>query len=233
MDFFIIKKDKVSSTNDELKHHAVKYKNGTVIAAKEQTAGKGRAGKNFYSPPTGLYFSILIKDIKDNPASLTVKAAVAVMQGIYDVFGIKTQVKWVNDIVFDGRKICGILTEGTFCGEKLSYAVVGIGINISTENFPDDIKNIAGSLKKSCENNDELLKKILENFSRIIGEKSSENYLDFYKKNCLTLNRKVRLISQENFQEVFAFDLGENAELIVKKDNGETKKIFYGEAKII
>ena len=234
MDFFIIKKDKVSSTNDVLKQHAAEYENGTVLIAKEQTAGKGRTGRSFYSPPTGLYFSILLKDIEDNSASLTVKAAVAVMKGIYDTFGIETQVKWVNDIILDGRKICGILTEGAFSGDKLSYAVVGIGINVGTETFPDEIKNTAGSLNKSCGRNDELLDKILENFTEIIEKDSEKKYLDFYKKNCLTLNKKVRLISQENFkEEAFVSDIGENAELIVKKENGEVKKVFYGEAIII
>lgn len=234
MDFFIVKKDKVSSTNDILKQHAAEYESGTVLTAEEQAAGKGRMNRPFFSPPTGLYFSVLLKDIKDNPASLTVKAAVAVMKGIYDTFGIKTQVKWVNDIILDGRKVCGILTEGSFSGEKLSYAVVGIGINISTESFPEKIKSIAGSLNESCERKYFLLEKILENFGRIIEGNDDGNYLEFYKKKCLTLNRKVRLILQDNFmEEAFAIDIGSNAELIVKKESGEIKKVFYGEAKII
>lgn len=233
MDFFIIKKDKISSTNSELKLNAEKYENHTVLCAKEQTDGRGRTGRSFYSPPTGLYFSVLFKDIEQNPTDLTVIAAVAVMKGIYDTFGIKTQVKWVNDIIHDGRKVCGILAEGVFGAGKLRHAVVGIGINLATEKFPDEIKNIAGGLHESTEKSDELLKNILRNLGSEIEKSASKNYLEFYRKNCLTLGRKVRLVSAEKDEEVLALDIGENAELIVENRQGGTEKIFYGEAKII
>lgn len=234
MKYKIIKLKSVTSTNDILKENYAEYENGTVLVAEEQTAGKGRMGRSFFSPPTGLYFSILLKDTEINTTALTIIAAVAVMRGIYDTFGIETQVKWVNDIILDGKKICGILTEGAFSGSKLSYAVVGIGINISTENFPKEITEIAGSLNQKNEKKDLLLENILENFGKEIENSHNKNYLEYYKKNCLTLNKKVRLISQNNAEEnAFAFDLGDNAELLVKTESGEIKKIFFGEAKVI
>ncbi len=234
MEFKIIKKDIVTSTNDVLKKDAEKYESGTVLCAKEQTHGKGRSGRSFYSPPTGLYFSVLLKGEQINPSVLTVLAAVAVMKGIRETYGIKTQVKWVNDIFYDGRKVCGILTEGAFKKNKLRHAIVGIGINISTEIFPDEIKNIAGSLGENMNKNDELLIKILDNFSYEIQNFSDGKFLEFYKKNCLTLGRKVRLISADNSPvDGVAIDIGNNAELIVKTDSGEIKKIFYGEAQFI
>lgn len=234
MEFKIIKKDIVTSTNDVLKKDAEKYESGTVLCAKEQTHGKGRSGRSFYSPPTGLYFSVLLKGEQINPSVLTVLSAVAVMKGIRETYGIKTQVKWVNDIFYEGKKVCGILTEGAFEKGKLKHAIVGIGINISTEIFPDEIKNIAGSLGENTNKNDELLIKILDNFSYEIQNFSDGKFLEFYKKNCLTLGRKVRLISTDNSPaDGVAFDIGNNAELIVKTDSGEVKKIFYGEAQFI
>ena len=234
MEFKIIKKDVVTSTNDVLKKNAESYESGTVLCAKEQTRGKGRSGHSFYSPPTGLYFSVLLKGEQINPSVLTVLAAVAVMKGIRETYGIKTQVKWVNDIFYNGKKVCGILTEGAFEKGKLKHAIVGIGINISTEIFPDEIKNIAGSLGENTNKNDELLSKILDHFSYEIQNFSDGKFLEFYKKNCLTLGRKVRLISADNSPvDGVASDIGSNAELIVKTDSGEVKKIFYGEAQFI
>ena len=234
MEFKIIKKDIVTSTNGVLKKDAEKYESGTVLCAKEQTHGKGRSGRSFYSPPTGLYFSVLLKGEQINPSVLTVLAAVAVMKGIRETYGIKTQVKWVNDIFYNGKKVCGILTEGAFEKGKLKHAIVGIGINISTEIFPDEIKNIAGSLGEKMNKNDELLSKILDHFSYEIQNFSDGKFLEFYKKNCLTLGRKVRLISADNSSvDGVASDIGNNAELIVKADSGEVKKIFYGEAQFI
>lgn len=234
MEYKIIKKDKVTSTNDILKNNAEKYEDKTVLVAREQTAGKGRMGRSFYSPPTGLYFSVLLKDIKSNPTSLTIIAAVAVMKGIYETFGISAQVKWVNDIILGSKKICGILAEGVFSGSRISHAVVGIGINISTKEFPDEIKDIAGSLEKDSNNSDILLHNILKNFDEEINNSDSKSYLDFYKKNCLTLNKKVRLLVNDNsYEEGFAFDIDDNANLLVKKESGETIKVFFGEAKVI
>lgn len=234
MEFKIIKKDVVTSTNDVLKNDAESLGSGTVLCAKEQTHGKGRSGRSFYSPPTGLYFSVLLKGEQINPSVLTVLSAVAVMKGIRETYGIKTQVKWVNDIFYEGRKVCGILTEGAFEKGKLKHAIVGIGINISTEIFPDEIKNIAGSLGENQNKNDELLSKILDNFSYEIQNFSDGKFLEFYKKNCLTLGRKVRLIPADNSPvDGVASDIGSNAELIVKTDSGEVKKVFYGEAQFI
>lgn len=234
MEYKIIKKDVVTSTNDVLKKDAEKYESGTVLCAKEQTHGKGRSRRSFYSPPTGLYFSVLLKGEQINPSVMTVLAAVAVMKGIHDTFGIKMQVKWVNDVFYDGKKVCGILTEGAFEKGKLKHAIIGIGINISTKIFPDEIKNTAGSLGENTNKNDELLSKILDNFSYEIQNFSDGKFLEFYKKNCLTLGRKVRLISADNSPvDGVAFDIGNNAELIVKTDSGEVKKIFYGEAQFI
>ena len=137
----------VTSTNTILKEMAEQgAKEGTVIIAEEQTAGRGRTGKQFYSPKgTGIYISILLRP--DIPAEeslfLTTSAAVATARAIEDVSDKRALIKWVNDIYLEDKKACGILTEGAFNVEtgKLDYAIVGIGINVCIPDggFPDNI----------------------------------------------------------------------------------------------
>ena len=147
----IIEKDSVTSTNTELIEMAKNgAKEGTVLIASEQTAGKGRTGKSFYSPEgSGVYLSILLRpDFKPEDALfLTTIAAVATAKAIESVSDKEAKIKWVNDVYLDNKKVCGILTESALSSdmEKLDYAVVGIGINLCPPEggFPDDIKNIA------------------------------------------------------------------------------------------
>ena len=173
--FDIIVEESVESTNDYVKKRANNgEKEGLVVIANEQTKGKGRLGRTFYSPSdTGIYMSLLIRPDKSPEKSLiiTSAAAISVCKAIRTVAGVKASIKWVNDIVIDNKKVCGILTEGKVDADnnKLDYAVVGIGINITypKEGFPEDIADIATSLK---DNHDEdiknkLIAKILDNRS--------------------------------------------------------------------
>ena len=126
----------VDSTNDEAKKIAARQKaEGCVILAECQTRGKGRQGRSFYSPRgTGIYMSLILDPSREQsrPALITTAAAVAVSEAIEEVTGKRTGIKWVNDVFADGKKVCGILTEGAFDGqsERLKYAVLGIGINV-------------------------------------------------------------------------------------------------------
>ena len=120
----------------------------TVLLAEGQTAGRGRLGRSFYSPTdTGLYTSLIIESPSslDKLLSLTALAAVAASEAIEAAFGINVGIKWVNDLYYNERKIAGILAESCISGTK-RYIILGIGINLSTESFPDDILLKAGSL---------------------------------------------------------------------------------------
>ena len=147
-------KDTVTSTNTLLRSAA---ENGapdkTVLIANEQTEGRGRRGKSFYSPAdSGIYMSILLRPDfgADKAFILTAGAAVAAVRAVKKVCGIDAGIKWVNDIMLDGKKICGILTEAVtdFESGSLQYAVMGLGINISRpkDGFPSEISDIASSL---------------------------------------------------------------------------------------
>ena len=143
----------VTSTNTLLKAQAEQgAPEGTVLIAESQTAGKGRLGRHFTSPPgTGIYFSLLLRPhcTAEKSLFITTTAAVAVCEAIEQVTGLNPQIKWVNDIYLNEKKVCGILTEASVDFENggLNWAVLGIGINIAVpkEGFPEEIRSIAGA----------------------------------------------------------------------------------------
>ncbi len=230
MNFEIINKDCISSTNDFVKSNINIFNDRTVVTAKEQTKGKGRMNRAFFSYDGGLYFSILLKKPDALPDKLTAVAAVAVMKGIYKTFSIKTHVKWVNDIMYQGKKVCGILCEGSFNGNKLDYGIIGVGINLSDTDFPDDIKDIAGTLHRSSSDKDILLQNILNTF---FAEIESSEYLDYYKKNCITLNKNIEIIKPGcRPVPAFAVDITPHNNLIVEYSDGKTDTVFCGEVSI-
>ena len=231
MDFKIIKKDTVTSTNTLLKEMARQgAQDGTVLAAYEQTAGRGRMGRIFYSPVTGLYFSILLRENNADPALLTTLAAVCVMKGIHETYGISTQVKWVNDLIYNGKKVCGILTESSFENGKLDYAVIGIGINISTPDFPQDIENVAGSLNADIGLRDALLENILKYFGEELPQINSRKFLDYYRERCITTGKNVtvRPFGAPAY-EAFAIGIDNDAALKIKLPDGTEKTVSSGE----
>ena len=146
----------LDSTNQYLKELAKEgAKAGTVIIANKQSAGRGRLGRSFFSPEgTGIYMSILLRPEMELQKSvrITSMAAVAVARAIERVSGIEAKIKWVNDIFLNGKKVCGILTESGINAitGTLEYAVLGIGINVGTIQFPEELKDIATSICNEC-----------------------------------------------------------------------------------
>ena len=146
------------STNDELKRRAAGgCPAGTVLIAERQTGGKGRLGRSFYSPPRGgLYMSVLLRP--SIPASecmaVTACTAVAVAAAVEQICGRRAEIKWVNDIMLDGKKLCGILTEGALSAETglFEYLVIGIGVNVASAGFPEELREVAASMFGDVEN---------------------------------------------------------------------------------
>lgn len=159
--------DTLPSTNDKAKELAAKgAPHGTVIIAGSQTNGRGRMGRSFYSPSgTGLYMSIILRpDISAELATcLTAVSAVAVHKTLYSLFNKETEIKWVNDLLLDSKKVCGILAEGAPLRSvsntspnafaAIEYIVIGIGINLSDSGFPSELAGIAGSLQLDLKGN--------------------------------------------------------------------------------
>lgn len=142
--------DTIDSTNTKAQELAEKgYPSGTLVVADKQESGKGRRGRSWVSPSgTGIFMTLMIKpDINPNNASmLTLVAALAVAKAITSVTGEKALIKWPNDIVINGKKVCGILTEMNAQFDYINHIVVGVGINVHNESFPEEISQMASSL---------------------------------------------------------------------------------------
>ncbi|MCR4594801.1 MAG: biotin--[acetyl-CoA-carboxylase] ligase [Clostridiales bacterium] len=145
----IIEFNEIDSTNNYLKEHYAEYVDFTVVRSLTQTAGRGRQGKSFFSPDSGLYFSILVKDsVKlKRMDRFTAVSAVAVRRVLSEYTDSKVLIKWVNDIYINDKKVCGILCE-SISGAEENLAIIGIGINIrpSDVSIPEELKDKIGFL---------------------------------------------------------------------------------------
>lgn len=234
----------VDSTNTMLKNLATEgAKEGTCIIAAEQTAGRGRIGRKFYSPSgTGVYLSLLLRP-GDVPASksinITTMAAVAVCMAIEDVTGKNPGIKWVNDVFLDNKKVCGILTEGALSMENgyLEYIVLGVGFNAylpEGEGFPEELKQIAGAIYDSqvSEGKNLLAAKFLNHFQELYNEADEKRYYEEYKKCCFVIGKAINVITPKETKKATAIDLDSECHLIVKYENGEVEALSSGEISV-
>jgi len=228
----------VSSTNTMLKSAAESGETEwTVMIAEEQTAGRGRIGKSFESPgKTGIYTSVLLRpDVSaDKTVYITVAAAVAVARAIEKNTGKRADIKWVNDIYVDGMKVCGILTEASFdaVSDRISYAVVGVGINVSPPDggFTDEIKDIAGAISERS--TADLRARIIADFLgelSVFYERGFESAIDEYRSRQMIVGRKIEVIRGGTRTLATAVAVDENCRLCVVYPDGSGEKIISGE----
>lgn len=237
--------DSIDSTNNYLKMLAGQGAPcGQIVFARSQSAGRGRLGRTFSSPPgTGIYMSWLIRP-EGRPESIlpiTCHTAVAVSDAIYKYCGIKTDIKWVNDLQINGRKVCGILTEASMSGSNLSYVIVGIGINVNTcrDDFPPEIQDIATSLftqtgKKY--NVDGLLESIVHELRRIpingSTAASSDYHLTEYIKRNIIPGNNVRIITPLGEKNAQALCINDDFSLKVRLEDGTIEDLATSEVSI-
>lgn len=197
----IISLDRCVSTNDEAYLLAENgAENGTTVTAREQTGGKGTNGRSFFSPgKTGIYMSVILRSVKqDRLLDVTPMAAVAVSRTLDKIFGVKTRIKWVNDVYLDGKKVCGILTKAQSKNGKTDFIVVGIGINLFAPEggFPDDIKNTAGFVSRKYD--EALRQKTIEEIAvllcdyaeRLDDETVSADIKSYYAERRIIIDEK-------------------------------------------
>ena len=235
-------KKTVTSTNALLKEKAAAgAPEGTVLIALSQTAGRGRFTRKFFSPSdSGIYMSILLRPriSAENAALITTAAAVAVAEAAEKLSGGKTAIKWVNDVLIDGKKICGILTEASLNIEsgELDYAVLGIGLNVyEPENgFPDEIKNIAGAILKErgSGNKSRLAATVLESFFKYYNTITEPSFIGTYRKRCVVLGKQINVLSPAGARSAYALDIDENCRLRVRYKDGEEALLSSGEVSI-
>ena len=235
----------VDSTNrlaKALAYHGAQ--DGTIVVAEEQTGGKGRLERKFFSPRgKGIWFSVILRPnfLPHEAPKCTLMAAVAVAEAMAR-FNLKAEIKWPNDIMFDGRKLVGILTEITGELAKITYIVVGVGINvnISRDEFPEELQSVAASLSEI--NGGEIsrvqfFRALLEEFDKLyrqVNASGFEDVLKLWRKYNVTLGKNVRVISAGDKGEIFtgkAVDLNSDGALIVETAQG-LRTIYAGDVSI-
>lgn len=214
----------------------------TVVMADQQTAGRGRIGRQFYSPvASGIYMSVIVRpDCAVTYANmLTIAAAAAVSEAIEAVCEKETQIKWVNDCFVDGRKISGILTEASVGVEeqRLRYAVVGIGINVSAPagGFPAELENIATSIfDQPCTTlvRAPLVAEVLQRFRAYASHLLERAYLPSYRAHLMVFDRQVTLVRGNEREAVIVRDLTDDGALVVEDAQGHIKEVVSGEVSL-
>lgn len=239
--------DSVDSTNTVLKDLASKgAKSGTVVIADHQTGGKGRRGRSFASPSgEGIYMSYLFKPESgfDKISDLTSWTAVAVSDAIRNAYGLDSQIKWVNDLLMNRKKICGILTEVTVEGESgfIDTCIIGIGVNVNEASFPSDLSEIATSI--SIENGGtkfiraKLASEMIKSMDKLAANWPSDPYyLERYRELNITTGSRITAFPQmtENGQGRTgeAIAINEDFSLKVKFDDGSVENLRSGEVSV-
>lgn len=219
--------DTVSSTNLIAQELAEKFDKPVIVAAESQTEGRGRSGKKFFSPPTGLYFSIVTHPKSDfkSMTTVTCATAVAVTRAVEKLTGLHPEIKWVNDIFIDGRKVCGILCRAVGGNGRVNHLVTGVGINISTKDFPDDIKNTAGSLNRAVDKN--IFAAEIANNILSLGD----GYMDEYREKSCVIGKKIVYYKNSEPLEAQAVGIDDNGGLIVF-DGKEKTTLTGGEISV-
>lgn len=232
--------DEIPSTNTYVKEHK-DLPDHTVVLAKTQTSGRGRMGKTFHSEDQGgLYLSLLLtKDLtRYNTDLATLAAALAAAETLDSKCGVHTRIKWVNDLYLSGRKVCGILTEGSleFESGTLNSLIIGIGINVNTESFPEELKGIATSLYEVTEKKflrSALIADLLLNLEKhlLMTRENPEKLLRSYKEKMLYLGEDITIHRGNETTSGKLLDLSPQGHLIVESQ-GKILTLNSGEISI-
>lgn len=236
----VVHLESVNSTNDYAKEIANRVPGGTLVISEEQKKGKGRLGKSWKSKAgEGIWMSLIIKP-KIEPFKapfLTLVAGASIVKAL-DTLGVNATVKWPNDIILNGKKICGILTELSAEMERVNYVVVGIGINVKTLEFPEDIKEKATSLYKEGHeiSRVDIVRQICIEFEKLykgyILDGNKKDTLKICKKYSAIINRPIYVLKNNKKELVTCIDINESGNLVIKDKNGQVREIMSGEISI-
>ena len=238
---------------------------GHIVVADTQTAGKGRRGRSWESPAgKNIYFSLILKpDIApDKAPMLTLVMAMAVLGGLEQVLqgtGLGAQndglgngsadartlcngnlgIKWPNDIVLNGRKICGILTEMSLCKNRIGHVVIGVGINVKDQDFPEELVDKATSLEAECGQEfsrslilQEIMKVFEEEYGRFQQTEDLSGIVECYNAGLINRGREVRVLDPKGEYTGVARGINNNGELIVELPDGKLSNVYAGEVSV-
>lgn len=216
----------IDSTNKLAKQLATENPSRPLaIIANQQTAGYGRYGRQYYSPKdTGVYISLLLPMANKNVTSglLTTGAAVAVVKIFESLYHVKLQIKWVNDLIYENRKIAGIMTEGItdFETGSLSYVIVGIGINLSTSNFPIEMQAKAGSLNLQDLDRNLLVARLIDEMYQVLMGELTPTLLAYYREHSLVIGHEIVLDQRGKLIQGRVVDIDNEGALVVVTTTG-------------
>lgn len=215
---------------------------GTLVTAECQKGGKGRRGRGWVSPTAGnIYMTLLLRpDIRpDKAPMLTLVMAYAVAAGISEETGVAVQIKWPNDILVNGKKVCGILTEMSTEIDYINYVVIGVGVNSNMSSFPDELSEKATSLcleTGKVVHRAQLIAAVLKHFEAayepFIEHKDLRGIQEEYNQLLVNRGRNVKILLPEREYQAYALGIDHTGKLLVKKETGETEAIFAGEVSV-
>ncbi len=247
IDWNIQTMESTTSTNDLAKIYA--NQNSTtpaIFISEEQTAGRGRLGRTFISPAkSGLYISLcLFPTVALEDLSLiTCATAVACIETIEQLTGKSLDIKWVNDLFYQDKKVGGILTEviSDFESQQVQALIVGIGINLidSPQSFPEELHSIVGSVFSSKEeynessfNRNHFIAQFLEKWTFYYQNLSKRDFIESYKEHSNVIGKSIKVIEGTHVYDAMAKDIDENGHLIIEKENNTLHSLSYGEVSI-
>ena len=235
--------EETDTTNNRARELALEgAPEGTLVVAEKQTAGRGRRGKVWESPlGTGIWMSLVLRpQIMPAEASvLSLLCGLATAEAIEAETGLSAGIKWPNDILINGKKAVGILTEMDCEMSEVHFVIPGIGINVNTASFPPEIADIATSLYLECGKTvsrrrlvHKVLERLEEHYETFLRTGSFTAMLEDYRKHCITLGKEVHVLGREPFFAE-ALDITPEGELLVRRaDNGKEEVVFSGEVSI-
>ena len=234
---------RIDSTNQYAKRIAEEgAPDGTLIIADEQTAGKGRSGRTWVTPPAeAIAFTLLLRPklSPDRISMVTLVMGLAVTNAVNSLYGVSAGIKWPNDVVIKGRKLCGILTEMSAEVRQVNYIVIGVGINANLTSFPEEIREIATSLKLELGrdiNRAELIARVMTEFERLYAEFEAQGDLGAvmqeYNELCLNAGSKVRVLDPNGEYTGTSRGINSMGELLVETEDGQMQEVYAGEVSV-
>lgn len=243
LQYRILYRDCVDSTNTWAKQEAeLGAAQGTVMVADMQTAGKGRRGRSWASPSGhSIYMSLILRpDILPEKASmLTLAAGLSVAQAVREDPGLDVRIKWPNDVVISGKKICGILTEMSLQMECINYVVIGIGINVNQTEFPEELADRATSLcleKGMSVRRAGVIASVLyhfeQNYALFLEKGDLSGLQEAYNQILVNRNREICVLEPGKEYRGISGGINEKGELMVKREDGTQTAVFAGEVSV-
>lgn len=235
--------EETDSTNLDAKRLAEEgAENGTLVVANMQTAGRGRRGRTWISPAgESVYMSLLLRPVckPEQASALTLVMALAVLEAVEELKPDCAGIKWPNDIVINGKKICGILTEMSLEKSAIRHVIIGVGINTNQTSFAEEISDTATSILRETGEKVErgqLIGRVMHHFEQLYAkfEKTWDltEMLDRYNQYLLNKDRQVRVLDPKGEYEGVALGINTQGELLVKKQDGEFIEVYAGEVSV-